>query len=263
MKDRYIVITGGASGIGRATADACAMRGARVALLDVNRDEVLQAADEISARGSGAAIPVVCDVSSDDSVGDAFEQVLRDGGMFDGVFANAGIELNSPLHEMAIENWNKVLGVNLTGVFLTCKFALQHLCDSGTHGSIVCASSPSAFVGFAGGGNAAYGASKGGISALVRSAALDYASRGIRINAVVPGATLTPMLFSAASEGVHPEEIRHLIDAAAQQVPLGRMADPHEIAAAVLWLLSDESSYVTGSNLVCDGGLMAKSANTF
>ena len=119
---------------------------------------------------------------------------------------------------------------------------------------------PAAFVGFAGGGNSAYAASKGGVSAFVRSAAIDYASVGIRVNAVVPGATNTPMLLG--TEDAH-EGLRRIRAAAAEQIPLGRVAEPSEVAAAVVWLLSDDASYVTGTQLVCDGGLMAKSANTF
>jgi NAD(P)-dependent dehydrogenase (short-subunit alcohol dehydrogenase family) len=125
---------------------------------------------------------------------------------------------------------------------------------AGRGGSVVCTSSPAAFVGFAGGGNAAYAASKGGISALVRSLALDYAPHGIRVNAVVPGATDTQLLGGDREQ---------LIDRARREVPLGRLAAPAEVAEAVLWLWSDAASYVTGSHLVVDGGLMAKSANTF
>jgi NAD(P)-dependent dehydrogenase (short-subunit alcohol dehydrogenase family) len=119
---------------------------------------------------------------------------------------------------------------------------------------VVCTSSPAAFVGHAGGGNAAYAASKGGISAMVRSLALDYAPYGIRVNAVVPGATDTPLLGDARDE---------IAERAREEIPLGRLAAPAEVAEAVLWLWSDAASYVTGSHLVVDGGLMAKSANTF
>jgi NAD(P)-dependent dehydrogenase (short-subunit alcohol dehydrogenase family) len=127
---------------------------------------------------------------------------------------------------------------------------------AGATGSVVCTSSPSAFVGFAGGGNAAYAASKGGISALVRSLALDYAAHGIRVNAVVPGATDTPLLTAGA-----PRE--QILERARKEIPLGRLGEPAEVAEAVVWLWSDAAGYVTGSHLVVDGGLMAKSANTF
>jgi len=125
---------------------------------------------------------------------------------------------------------------------------------AGHGGSIVCTSSPSALVGFAGGANGAYGATKGGISALVRALALDYAGVGIRVNAIVPGATDTPMLVGDRTE---------LERLAGEQVPLGRLGQPREVAYAVAWLMSAEAAYVTGTHLVCDGGLLAKGANTF
>jgi 3-oxoacyl-[acyl-carrier protein] reductase len=127
----------------------------------------------------------------------------------------------------------------------------------------VCTSSPSAFTGFAGGGNGAYGASKGGVSALVRSLAIDYAPQGIRVNAVVPGATDTPLLLVGTPSEERAAARDDLLREAGRQIPLGRLGRPDEIAAAVVWLLSDDASYVTGSHLVCDGGLMARSANTF
>ena len=133
----------------------------------------------------------------------------------------------------------------------------------GLGGSVVCTSSPSAFVGFAGGRNAAYAASKGGISAMVRSLALEYASAGIRVNGVVPGATDTPLLTVAAPVGQRIELRDRIVELAKQQVPLGRLGTPDEVANAVLWLWSDAASYVTGSHLVVDGGVLAKSANDF
>lgn len=263
MKNSLIVVTGGGSGIGRAVVLACAHRGARVAALDIDELSVKSVAAEAIAAGAPAAMALHCDVRSEESVSAAFDQIVSEEGLFDGVFANAGIEINAPLHTMTIEQWQHVIDVNLTGVFLTCKHALRHLVQSGAHGSIVCCSSPSAFVGFAGGGNGAYGSSKGGISALVRSTALDYAKAGVRVNGIVPGATDTPIMLVGVPVESQPEVLRQIREAAKEQVPLGRLASPDEIASAVVWLLSNDSSYVTGSNLVCDGGLMAKSANTF
>lgn len=263
MKDSFIVVTGAGSGIGRAVVLACAAKGARVAVLDVDESSAVSVASEAMAAGAPVAIALHCDVRSEESQSAAFDQLVSEQGLFDGVFANAGIEINAPLHTMTIEQWQKVIDVNLTGVFLTCKHALRHLVQSEAHASIVCSSSPSAFVGFAGGGNGAYASSKGGISALVRSTALDYAAAGIRVNGVVPGATDTPMMLVGVPVESQSEAIRQIREAATEQIPLGRLASPDEIAAAVVWLLSKDSSYVTGSNLVCDGGLMAKSANTF
>ena len=247
-------MTGAASGIGRAVALLCAERGVRVAALDQ---------DEAGLADLGATASIRCDVSREDDVREAFTRAAGELGPIDGVFANAGIEINAPAHTMASGDWERVLSVNLTGVFHTCRYALRAMLGAGTGGSIVATSSPSAFVGFAGGGNAAYGASKGGISALVRSLAVDYARHGIRVNAVVPGATDTPLLTTGVAAAEREAALAAIHAEAREQVPLGRAADPREVAQAVVWLLSPEASYVTGSHLVCDGGLLAKSANTF
>lgn len=252
-----VAVTGAGSGIGRAVLLAAAARGARVAALDVNEAAAASVAEEALAAGAARAVAVRCDVASEPSVAAAFDTVSAAVGDPGAVFANAGIEVNAALHEFPAGDWERVVAVNLVGVFLTCREALRRLVDAGRGGSVVCTSSPAAFVGHSGGGNSAYAASKGGVTAFVRSAALDYAPYGIRVNAVVPGATDTAMLTAG---GADPDRLRA---AAAIQIPLGRLGRPDEVAAAVLWLLSGESSYVTGSHLVCDGGLMAKSANDF
>lgn len=252
-----VAVTGAGSGIGRAVLLAAAARGARVAALDVDEAAAASVAEEALTAGAARAVAVRCDVASESSVAAAFDTVSAAVGDPGAVFANAGIEVNAALHEFPTGDWERVVAVNLVGVFLTCREALRRLVDAGRGGSVVCTSSPAAFVGHSGGGNSAYAASKGGVSAFVRSAALDYAPYGIRVNAVVPGATDTAMLTAG---GADPDRLRA---AAATQIPLGRLGRPDEVAAAVLWLLSGESSYVTGSHLVCDGGLMAKSANDF
>jgi NAD(P)-dependent dehydrogenase (short-subunit alcohol dehydrogenase family) len=261
MKDKRVVVTGAASGIGRAVAVECFRRGAHVAALDIDEEALLNSVPDTDGRHRWST--ATCDVSSEVSVADAFDRVAAQLGGIDAVFANAGIEFNAPLHEFDTAEWRKVVDINLVGVFLTCREAIRKMVDAAHPGSIVCTSSPSAFIGFSGGGNSAYAASKGGISAFVRSAGLDYAPRGIRVNAVVPGATQTPMLVAGLPAGEQDAEIQRIADAAKNQVPLGRLGRAEAVASAVIWLLSDESSYVTGTNLVCDGGLMAKSANDF
>jgi NAD(P)-dependent dehydrogenase (short-subunit alcohol dehydrogenase family) len=259
VTEQITFVTGAASGIGKAVALQAAARGDDVAGLDID-DEGLAALGEEAADLAGNLLTVVADVSAERDVSLAFDTVTTRFGVPTRVFANAGIEINAQSHTLTSAAWDSVLAINLTGAFLTCRYALQAMVAASAAGSIVCTSSPSAFVGFAGGGNAAYGASKGGISALVRSLAIDYAHYGIRVNAVVPGATNTAMLFNSVAEKVDPQS---LAKQAREQIPLRRLAEPAEIAAAVLWLLSEDASYVTGSHLICDGGLMAKSANTF
>jgi NAD(P)-dependent dehydrogenase (short-subunit alcohol dehydrogenase family) len=260
MSAPVALVTGAGSGIGRAVALRAAATGSSVAVLDLDADAAEHVAGEARALG-GAALAVRCDVRDEAAVTDAFQQTVDTLGTPTRVHANAGIEVNRPVHEMSLADWQRTLEVNLTGAFLTCRAAVRELLRAQTAGSIVCTSSPSAFVGFAGGGNSAYASSKGGITAFVRALALEYASAGIRVNAVVPGATDTPML-RPASDNPPAESDAQLLSLAASQIPLGRLARPDEIAEAVMWLFSDASSYVTGSQLVCDGGLMAKSANT-
>jgi NAD(P)-dependent dehydrogenase (short-subunit alcohol dehydrogenase family) len=242
----------------------CAERGAKVAVLDLDERGARSAARQAEEHGAPAAVGLRCDVGAEEEVERAFGRCEAELGVPRGVFANAGIEINGAEHELPYGTWQRVISTNLGGVFLTCKRALKGMLDAGvSDGSLVCTSSPAAFVGFAGGGNGAYAASKGGVSAFVRALALDYAPHGIRVNAVVPGATDTAMMWAGFPEVEREAARREVEEKAATDIPLGRLARPEEPARAVLWLLSDESSYVTGSHLVCDGGLMAKSPNTF
>ena len=250
---RTIVVTGGGAGIGRAVAMQCAARGDRVAVLDIDGESAQDAAAAALAAGADAALGIECNVSREDRVAAAFEQIATLGPLY-GAFANAGMDASGFVHELPYEKWRQVIDTNLTGIYLTCKYALRDMLKHGGPGSVVCTSSPSATVAFAAGAAGAYSASKGGISALVRCMAIDYAKHGIRVNAVVPGATETKLMWANVAPADMPEMRRRICD----EVPMGRLADPEEIARAVVWLLSDESSYVTGSHLVCDGGILAK-----
>jgi NAD(P)-dependent dehydrogenase (short-subunit alcohol dehydrogenase family) len=251
---RTIVVTGGGAGIGRAVAMQCAARGDRVAVLDIDGPAARDAAAAALAAGAAAALAVECDVSREECVARAFDQTAANLGPLYGAFANAGMDAGGFVHELPFETWKRVLDTNLTGIYLTCKYALQQILKTGAPGSIVCTSSPAATVSFAAGAAGAYSASKGGISALVRCMAVDYAKYGIRVNAVVPGATETRLMWANVEPSAMPEMRRRICE----EVPLGRLASPDEPARAVVWLLSDESSYVTGSHLVCDGGILAK-----
>jgi NAD(P)-dependent dehydrogenase (short-subunit alcohol dehydrogenase family) len=255
MHGRTIVITGAASGIGKATALLCAQRGAKLALIDIDRKGVDAATLEVAAFG-GSAQGYVCDVSDESAMTDAFARVTAELGVPQGLFAAAGVDLGGFVHELATERWQRVMDINLNGAFYASRLVLRGLVEAGLPGSIVLCSSPASFVGFAAGANSAYAASKGAISALTRTLAVDYARNGIRVNAIVPGPTETPLMWMAVPEEERPAT-RDLITS---EVPIGRMADPSEPANAVTWLLSDESSYVVGSHLVCDGGVLAKAS---
>jgi NAD(P)-dependent dehydrogenase (short-subunit alcohol dehydrogenase family) len=253
---RLIVITGGGVGIGRATALLCARRGDRVAVLDKDGDSAQQTAEIALAHGASAAAGIACDVSDEGQVERAFALIHEQFGAPYGIFANAGIDVGGLIHEMPLECWQRVLDTNLTGIFLTCKHGLRPMLAAQVSGSIVCSSSAAGFVALAAGGSGVYSATKGAISSLVRCMAIDYAKFGIRVNAVAPGATETAMMWNNVSA----DEVESMRVQLCREIPLGRLATPEDPARVVAWLLSDESAYVTGSHVVCDGGILAKSS---
>ena len=199
---------------------------------------------------------LTCDVTVEEQLIESFAEILAQLGAPYGLFANAGIGIRGMIHELPVATWRQVIETNLTGVFLSCKHGLRQMIESNISGSIVCTSSPTGFVALGAGSAGAYSATKGGISSLVRCMAVDYARYGIRVNAVVPGSTETQLMWSN-TPAPEVEKIRHTLSC---EIPLGRLAQPEDPARAVAWLLSDESSYVTGSHLVCDGGILAKAS---
>jgi NAD(P)-dependent dehydrogenase (short-subunit alcohol dehydrogenase family) len=251
---RLIVITGGGGGIGRATAMRCARRGDRVAVLDKDGESAKQTADAARGEGASAAVGLACDVSDEAQVAQAFAHVHEQFGAPYGIFANAGIDIGGLIHEMPLELWKQILDTNLTGIFLTCKHGLQQMLAAQISGSLVCTASPAGFIAMAAGGSGAYSATKGAISSLVRCMAIDYAKFGIRVNAIVPGATETGMMWSNVAAG----EVETMRTQICREIPLGRLASADDPARIVAWLLSDETAYMTGSHVVCDGGILAK-----
>jgi NAD(P)-dependent dehydrogenase (short-subunit alcohol dehydrogenase family) len=256
MTARVVIVTGGGAGIGRAVVHLCAQRGNRVAVLDRNGQAAAKTAAEALEKGARSVIGIPCDVSVEQEVETAIRESTTRLGSPWGVFANAGVDVGGFVHELSFDQWQRVIAANLNGVYLTCKHALRQMIETRKGGSIVCTSSPAAFVGFAAGAASAYSASKGGVSALVRTLAVDYAKHGIRVNAVVPGPTETRLMWANVPES----EVSKVRQTICSEVPLGRLAEPEEPARAVIWLLSDGSSYVTGSHLVCDGGVLAKAS---
>jgi NAD(P)-dependent dehydrogenase (short-subunit alcohol dehydrogenase family) len=251
---RLIVITGGGGGIGRATAMLCAKRGDRVAILDKNAESAKEAADAARSGGASGTVGLACDVTDEAQVAQAFALVHERFGAPYGIFANAGIDIGGLIHEMPLELWKQILDTNLTGIFLTCKHGLQQMLAAQISGSIVCTSSPAGFIAMAAGGSGAYSATKGAISSLVRCMAIDYAKFGIRVNAITPGATETSLMWNNVPAG----EIENMRAQLCREIPLGRLANADEPARIVAWLLSDETAYMTGSHVVCDGGILAK-----
>ncbi|RMI30376.1 SDR family NAD(P)-dependent oxidoreductase [Nocardia stercoris] len=247
--DRVVLLTGGGGAIARAVARDFADRGATVVLAGRDPDRLAAAAESIPP-GAGGIDRITVDVTDPDQVAAAVATVVsRHGGLHVAV-NNAGIfGRSTPLGDLDDETWHAVLAVNVTGVFLSMKHEIAHMRSHGGGVIVNVASNIGAHTRRA--GTAAYAASKAAVSALSRAAARDHIADGIRINAVSPGATDTPMSF-------RPGETRADRDGrVATVVPAGRVAEPAEIAAAVVWLASDDARFVVGHDLVVDGGATA------
>ncbi|GBD12318.1 2,5-dichloro-2,5-cyclohexadiene-1,4-diol dehydrogenase [bacterium HR24] len=246
LRDKVVLVTGGASGIGRAAAVLFAREGARaVAIADVD-ERGKDVAGQVEEAGA-AALFLRCDVSRAREVEAMVGEVAARFGRLDGAFNNAGIEgATARTADYEEEDWDRVIAINLKGVWLCMKYELRQMLAQGG-GAIVNTGSVAGMVGWR--GAPAYTAAKQGVAALTRTAALEYARAGIRVNAVCPGVVRTPMVERVL--GGDPE----LAARFSRLEPLGRFAEPEEVAAAAAWLLSDASSFVTGHCLVVDGGL--------
>jgi glucose 1-dehydrogenase len=247
------LVTGANSGIGLAVATALGQAGADVV---VNYVENENAANEVVAQiqNAGArAIACKADVSSEDEVAGMFERAIAEFGTIDILVANAGLQRDSTFKDMTLAEWNKVLGVNLTGQFLCARAAIREFLRRGVvpsvsraAGKIICMSSVHQSIPWA--GHANYATSKGGIKLLMESMAQELAPHRIRVNAIAPGAIKTPINTSAWNT---PQALKGLLTL----IPYGRIGEPEDIARAAVWLASDESDYVVGTTLFVDGGM--------
>ncbi len=241
------IVTGAESGIGKAIAIQLAGEGANVVVNYIaNTDEAQKVADAAKKAG-GEAIIVKADVSKEDQVKDMFSKTIETFGRLDILINNAGIQKDAPIDEMTLEEWQKVIDVNLTGYFLCSREAIKEFKKqeideniSVAAGKIICISSVHERIPWKGRAN--YAASKGGIMLLMKSIAVEVAAHKIRVNSIGPGAIKTPINKESWGE-------------LAQSIPYGRVGDPEDIASAAVWLASDESDYVTGTTLFVDGGM--------
>jgi NAD(P)-dependent dehydrogenase (short-subunit alcohol dehydrogenase family) len=242
-------VTGASMGIGAATALSFGKAGAQVAVVDVNEDAGEKTARQINEAG-GRAKFIKCDVSKSAEVQSAVTATVDFFGRLDFAFNNAGIEGEQALTpDCTEENWNRVLDINLKGVWLCMKHQISQMLKQGG-GSIVNCSSVAGLVGFQ--GIPAYVASKHGVVGLTKAAALEYAKKNLRVNAVCPGVIQTPMIDRFAHGEAQIQ--KQLVDSE----PVGRIGRPEEIANAVLWLSSPSASFITGHILVVDGGWIAQ-----
>lgn len=251
LDGKIALITGAGAGIGRASALAFARQGARLALTDVDEGRLGETAHEVERRG-GEALALPADVSDESQVHELMQRCVARFGRLDCAFNNAGIEGQlAPTAECTRENWDRVLAVNLTGTWLCMREQIgQMLRQDEPGGSIVNNSSVAGLIGFP--GLPAYVASKHGIVGLTKTAALEHAEQGIRINAVCPGVIHTEMIDRLTKRDEDAE--RQFVG----YEPMGRMGRPEEVAEVALWLCSDAASFVTGHAMAVDGGFVAR-----
>lgn len=242
LKEKVAIVTGGCSGIGLATAKKIIQNGGLVAVVDKNEE-----IDQIVSQLGSNVLGIKCDVSNEEEVKRCVQSVVEHYGHIDYLVANAGIGGGaSKPHEVSLEEWNKVVSVNQTGIFLMNKYVIAEMLKSGSD-SIVNTSSMYGLVGST--TSFAYSATKGAINQMTRSLALTYARDHIRVNAIAPGYVDTPILSQV------PQDIK---DVMANQLPIGRLGEAEEIASLICYLLSGEASFITGAIVPIDGGYTAQ-----
>jgi meso-butanediol dehydrogenase / (S,S)-butanediol dehydrogenase / diacetyl reductase len=246
LHDKAVIITGGASGIGAASALLFAEQGAKVIIADINEEKIEQFVNELLEKGYWA-YGVHCDVSNEAQVKRLIDRTVQQCGKIDVLFNNAGTILPKTLEEIEGQEWDRLFQINVKSIFHTTKHAVSYLKQ--TKGSIINMASMTGVVGQQ--NNAAYSSTKGAIIALTKALAIDYAPFGVRINSISPAGVRTPLLETWLELQDDPQQASQAQD---QSHMLGRTATSEEIARVALFLASDDSSFVTGENIVTDGG---------
>jgi NAD(P)-dependent dehydrogenase (short-subunit alcohol dehydrogenase family) len=253
LENKVVVVTGGSLGIGAACCKRMAEEGARIAITDILDKEGRELSDEINANGGNSGFWLM-DVSDEKSVKEVFSQIRSEFGKIDVLVNNAGISgVNKPTDQIELKDWQKVMNINVTGVFLCTKHVIPYMRENG-EGSIINLSSIYGIIGAA--DIPPYHASKGAVRLMTKNDALIYASEKIRVNSVHPGFIWTPLVEHMAQDsGEEVSEFRKKLNA---QHPVGHVGEPDDIAYGVIYLASDESRFVVGSELVIDGGYISK-----
>ena len=249
LRDKVAIVTGANRGIGLAITHRFAAEGARVVVACRKAEEAERLAAELNASGA-SAMPQTCDITSVDDCRGLVERVVDESGRIDVLCNNAAVGLLRSVTDTSTDEYSYIMDTNVRGAFMLCKFAIPVMCEQGG-GSIVNLASVASFVGFR--DDAAYCASKGAVLMLTKQMALDYADRGIRVNAVCPGFIDTPELRHYVEQQSDPKAA---LEECISLHPIGRVGNPEEVAAAALFLASDEASFITGASLAVDGGLL-------
>ena len=245
FQDKVAIVTGGASGICEQAVRLFAAEGAKVVIADFS-DRGTTVSQELNNQGHEALF-VKTDVTKEADVQRMVQETVQRYGKINILFANAGIANDAPAHKLSMEQWQRTIDINLTGVFLCDKYVIEQMLAQGTGGAIVNCGSIHSHVGKS--GVTAYASAKGGVKLLTQSLGVDYAKEGIRVNAICPGYIDTP-LIAGRNEAI----TQHLISLH----PIGRLGRPEEVAKAVLFLASDDASFITGTSLLVDGGYTAQ-----
>lgn len=245
LDGKAIYVTGAASGIGKCAAMAFAESGADVAIVDINLEGAQKVADEIAEKTGSKTIAIECDVTKQDQVEAMVAKVVDTYGKLDACYNNAGIAVNAPAEEMTLAQWQKVIDINLTGVFLCATAAGRVMLKQG-YGSIINTASMSGHIVNVPQPQCGYNASKAGVSLLTKSLAVEWAKKGVRVNCISPGYIGTDLIMSR-------DDLKPLIGQWNAMAPMGRLGKPEELQSILVYLAGDTSTFTTGSDIIVDG----------